>query len=430
MPLSGRIINPLILVLAQYIIRFTILCLSYAIDYPEDDDETRVSRSVDHHTDPCRNVTTQNATDLNLSGLPIPQASQVLARHGTGVLPALLSHNTTQSLRQLFQRWNAEKPGRDFLIPNGEQRARHHVSVHDADPVFAPAWHEIGSHGSLRGILDRIVGANAALVGAYALTIRPGAVKQKIHMDGDFAHSYRNNPTLFFQGYSVVIALQNTTKSMGATYVCPGTQHCLYKPLSGFGDSNGCFQVPVSAGDAILFNRDMQHGGGAHVGRPGEPERIFLFLVFYPSPNSKGGPLQAVENGILPVRTWQLRFRMWGHTIDDFTTMDSLPWTAWDAFGLSYPWRGANHGYSLVYYVFTRLAAGFDVSVPWWKNSRGKPVKIYWSHVETLWRYGLAISVIFTTLWWIARRQILKCHKPTGNTCPHHSTVSSTKKDA
>lgn len=86
----------------------------------------------------------------------------------------------------------------------------------------------------------------------------------------------------------------------------------------------------VEAGSGILFNTDTIHRGGAHTD-PDGPERVVIFLTFAGSRRGPG------DTRSLPLgKVHALHWKSWGHTIDDFETVDSRPWRWWHVFGFRF----------------------------------------------------------------------------------------------
>jgi len=87
-------------------------------------------------------------------------------------------------------------------------------------------------------------------------------------------------------------------------------------------------RATVNQGDALFYNTDMWHRGGAHTD-PDAPERAVLFLSLA---SSRQGP---DDHRVLSFgKVYSLDWRMWGQTIEDFGTMKERRWRAWHAFGL------------------------------------------------------------------------------------------------
>jgi hypothetical protein len=87
----------------------------------------------------------------------------------------------------------------------------------------------------------------------------------------------------------------------------------------------------ASAGDGLLYNSELFHKGRAHTD-PNAPDRVVFFLTFAES------LVNANDTRTLPLGTAHyVRWNLWGHTIDEFTTIDKKKWRFWHAVGLFLP---------------------------------------------------------------------------------------------
>ena len=407
---------------------------SYAIDYPEDVNHVDVDQhdpeDKDTHGNPsgwdsCRNQTTWNVSDLvwkpPFSSEP---SSSIVKHHGAIVVPDLLSPNTTTELLQMMQRWNTQRIKSDFFVPFSDKRKRFFLTLHD-DPLVSRLLYEVASHDKFRYLLESLLGPDPALTGLFSLTSFPNSKQQTIHTDTEWALSSRQEPNVFNSSYFVAIALQKTTTTMGATLVCPGSHKCRrYKYFAG---REPCQPVELEAGQALLFDTNIHHGGGPHQGIPGEPERIFLFLEFNRAP---GDAWQHPSyQAHVPVRKWQMKWHMFGHGLEDMRNVYQRPWTVWDALGLSH-----SHGYSVWFHFFYRLASAEQgVEVGFSKDALDMNPLLRWVDVERFWQACLTVSVLVTTAWFLVPRYCgtsLDRPRRTRRTCSSLMKVLSTKKVA
>lgn len=274
--------------------------------------------------------------------------------HGVAFVRQVLSSNTTSKLRNYILKANHEIEG--TTVKNNENRF--HIIPDPMEPSIRSALKEIGSHAVFRPLVDAVLGNSSSLVSLSVITNLYGAEEQDWHYDtGKSAASY---PEYFVPEYTLAIPLQDTTKAMGATGICPGTHHCeslaidevamrgKYREEMGYSLSDAdeyddsfytwlLYNYPcnisaeVSAGDGFLYSTDLFHRGGAH-SDPTSGERVVMFVTFA---SSRQGP---DDNRVLPLGTiHSLGWRGWGHTIDDFLTMESQPWRFWHAWGIVPP---------------------------------------------------------------------------------------------
>jgi Agenet domain len=150
----------------------------------------------------------------------------------------------------------------------------------------------------------------------------------------DDTASSTNYARSFGPSYSVFIQLQNTTREMGATAICPGSHYCTDGPISAFCEEaklHGVNEHGVSRGDALIMNMNSYHRGSAHIDYGGL-DRIMLILTFSPKPSRRAETRQ-MSQGI----TFQLRWDMWGHTLNDLANANKVmvqPWVTLKSLGL------------------------------------------------------------------------------------------------
>lgn len=139
-----------------------------------------------------------------------------------------------------------------------------------------------------------------------------GAEQQEFHPDTQL--SYSTHPDDFVHEYTLAIPLQDTTKEMGATQICPGTQKCsglefdrverfhafikdLYPNIADkeynviledeefveWTDYNyPCDPTAtLKAGGGLLYDASVLHRGGGYVDDYAEAaERVIIFITF------------------------------------------------------------------------------------------------------------------------------------------------------
>jgi len=170
------------------------------------------------------------------------------------------------------------------------------------------------------------------------------------------------NPDEFVPEFILAVPLQDTTREMGATQLCPGTHKCsdvifdeeeMYRKFMSEeypGDKEydillddreynewlpynyPCNLVAnVTGGSGLLYNTNTYHRGGAHVDPEG-PERVNIFFIF------AGSRKDSNDDRSLPFgNVHSLYWKGWGHTIDDMANMAEHPWRLWHIFGLFSP---------------------------------------------------------------------------------------------
>jgi len=172
--------------------------------------------------------------------------------------------------------------------------------------------------------------------------------------EGNGAKYARN----FVPSYSLFIPLQNTTASMGATGICPGTHMCA-EGCDELCGKNG-FQVsgrddnwPLGTG--AFVNQQTTHRGEAHLD-PNAPARVVFILTFAPRPQTLP---KTVETRMIGTSgSYSLHYSQWGHTLRDFQHPDTTmrqPWRTLRSLGL-YKSRASQWGWDYLTVCSCRIA--------------------------------------------------------------------------
>jgi ectoine hydroxylase-related dioxygenase (phytanoyl-CoA dioxygenase family) len=304
-------------------------------------------------------VTTHTLQDFLVNSSSSTDAVDMIMTHGAVVIPRVLDAATVDALRQHVARRNAATSEQEkFPVSDGMEGLRISYGI-DAteDPAVSHALSQIAKHALLRQLLIDLTGdVDPASAEITAITVYAGADHQSWHADtkGDgnalkFARTYSHS-------YSLFVPLQDTTESMGATDICPGTQYCA-NDMTEVCENNkvGLHLVHpdrniVEAGDALLINQHVWHRGSAHTD-PSASERIVFIVSFLARPRS--GDARQLSRGTYFHQKWN----MWGHTwkdlLDPAATM-TQPFSILRALGL---WKPVhyNWGYDLVTAMFMRF---------------------------------------------------------------------------
>eukprot|EP00526_Cylindrotheca_closterium_P000731 CAMPEP_0113650882 /NCGR_PEP_ID=MMETSP0017_2-20120614/27102_1 /TAXON_ID=2856 /ORGANISM="Cylindrotheca closterium" /LENGTH=378 /DNA_ID=CAMNT_0000563477 /DNA_START=1 /DNA_END=1133 /DNA_ORIENTATION=+ /assembly_acc=CAM_ASM_000147 len=323
------------------------------------------------------------------------EAKAQTEKHGVAFVEQILSPTTTSNLRQYILKANYEIEG-TFIKENEN---RFHIIPDPMEPSIRTALKEIAAHKVFRPLIDSVLGPSSSLVALSVITNLYEAEGQDWH--GDTGMSYATHPDYFVPEFTLSIPLQDTTKEMGATGICPGTHKCdglmmdynvvrpMYendvrrseeeqRELKATRDRNGdgtedneeeseddemesedeeesddeegsdderpptfeewlIYNHPcnvtasVNAGDGMLYNAALSHKGGAHTD-PTARERVAIFITFAGTRQSPS------DRRSLPMGTvHSLHWKRWGHTIDDFLTMEEQPWRIWHILGFGLP---------------------------------------------------------------------------------------------
>ena len=262
---------------------------------------------------------------------PKEYADQVMT-HGVGVITNLLRNDTVSALHEYLSFRNDNLADEDSMyIDSWEFRKVFKVDPGE-DRSVQLALEEITSHPILQATLLGLLGdTNPAITELASLTSYQGAGAQGWHHDVlvDDASAVRFGRT-YAPSYSLFIALQDTTVSMGATRVCPGSHMCgvpagdlcerhafAYGLDPSNGDSidddieldDGATPPPDAiwgAGDGVLFDQHICHRGERHTQGPA---RVMFVVSFARRPDWS----RVLPKGLFCVGHWNV----WGLTLRD-----------------------------------------------------------------------------------------------------------------
>lgn len=222
--------------------------------------EERASQESTYYNRHCSelDLSTTNVEDLFLSDTATPQdAYDHQLRHGFTVFPNVLSEETATVLRNHIVSKNSELTDAEKNIVI-EEKYRYSFNLGIDEPSVSKAAMEVTNNIHLKAAVEKIMGKNPSLIELTAITSTKNAAAQHWHNDVIGETSALQYARAFSPAYSMFIVLQNTTKSMGATSVCPGTHMCSGGKLNQVCDDHG-FQLVGKegynrAGDALLMN--------------------------------------------------------------------------------------------------------------------------------------------------------------------------------
>lgn len=229
-------------------------------------------------------------------------------------------------------------------------------------PSVALALNQIGSHTLLRQTLETLLGPDPAVAEITAITVEPGARAQGWHPDVKPQGNSLKYGQTFTHSYSLFIPLQNVTKRMGATELCPGTHYCASMDLEKMCKMGG-FQASESnsqdgawkTGDGLMMNQKMWHRGAAYYNSRTEenPDRVVFILTFISRPLFGKDHRQLSHGTYFHIHPF-----MYGHTFSDLKNAQvsmSFPFSMLRSLGIWKP-TNANWGYDWVTSASLRIS--------------------------------------------------------------------------
>lgn len=250
--------------------------------------------------------------------------------HGGVIVPQILSPNTTSQLRAYIieRNYATEDPEEQYYVHEHEHRWSLKLGAQD-DHSVSLALKEIGEHKVFKPLIEEIAGLHPSVCEITSISAGYGATAQWWHSDV----GGQGSPALYGSSirstYTLFIPLQDTHRGMGATGLCPGSNMCPYAPDTYESECNKLdLFLEVDAGTGYLMDQTTWHRGGGH-NDPDAPDRV-MFVVSFTSSHHRKGDYLSLPTGL----TYSLRWDMWGHTIEDMSTIFDKPWNMWNSLGI------------------------------------------------------------------------------------------------
>ena len=347
------------------------------------------------HLGNCKPTTT-NLNDLIIDkSLSSIQAKEVTETHGAAIVKQVLSEETTKSLREYIITANEKIESTFVLNPDN----RFHIMPSHTEPTVQVAMKEIASHPILKPLIDNVLGPSSSLVAFSVITNLYGAEDQEWHYDtatsyasypeyfvpeytlaiplqdttsdmgataicpgthlcnfpdfsttDDTDEELEDELTTRYENYVKEMEQQQQSEdeeeegddesSTTTTIIKEYDDWIMYNFPSY---SCGGMTFESNAGDGLLYNADIFHRGTGHTNVTAD-DRVVAFLTFASSrsrqrssSNDNDDDDDDDDTRSLPLGTvHSLHWKSWGHTIDDFLTVDTRPWKIWNCFGFSF----------------------------------------------------------------------------------------------
>jgi hypothetical protein len=304
------------------------------LTFPYEKERLELSRDCATSTDNLEDLVILNDEALTTRG----QAKAIISEHGSAIIRDVLTNEVAQELRSHVMNTNVQLRTNHSGTFVPEPDNRYSINLDKAEPSVQKALKQIGGHVKLRHLIDDILGPSATLINLDALIIEYGAEDQDV--DAAAWIHLPSYPNYFVPEYTVVLALGNSSNSstydvdaegegVGATRLCPGTQHCFTVSGASMNRRRKTCNVRahMSQGDAVLYSNGLHHAESGH-SQPGGAPLAYMFLTFAGTRRGKNDTRQ------LPLgQPLALNWDMWGHTIDEFDRVSEWRW--WHSFGLS-----------------------------------------------------------------------------------------------
>uniref|UniRef100_A0A7S0XL92 Uncharacterized protein n=1 Tax=Pseudo-nitzschia delicatissima TaxID=44447 RepID=A0A7S0XL92_9STRA len=280
-------------------------------------------------------------------------AVDTMMKHGSVMVPKILSDATIFELREFIDRKNRAVSGTSDEYPITASHNRISYGIESTEhPSVVRALKEIHDHGVMSHLIQNLVGdENPALSEITAITAWAGAEDQSWHADVKPDGNGVKFGRTYSHSYSLFLPLQATTKGMGATELCPGTHMCASDNMWQVCDSVGISASEVRkarprsdyspdedgekkyredklmegswrAGDGVLLNQQGWHRGPGHTEEEME-DRIMFIVSFLKRPHPDD-PRQLARGTY-----FHQKWLNWGSTWEDMVdTMANLqrPW--------------------------------------------------------------------------------------------------------
>jgi hypothetical protein len=248
----------------------------------------------------------------------LSRALGIIDKHSVAFMEDLLTAEQAKALRDYILLENLNPNRKRTFVIQGEHR-EHLTFGLDEDPIITDAVQSIVTSQPLRGVLEGMLGPDAAMVELASITAYPGAEEQRWHKD---ASQGDRDVALF----SLFIPLQETRKDMGATALGAGTHICKdYKE-----DWNKTIHATTKAGTGAFMNCRLYHRGGANT----SPDtRVMIYLSFTEGRNKR-------KHRVLPGgATYAIRADQLGRSLSQIINHSYHFWSAIDFWSKDRGWN-------------------------------------------------------------------------------------------
>ena len=308
------------------------------------------------------------------------QGVDTMMKHGSVMIPQMLSDATVAELRKFIDEKNERTHGTDDEYPMTAHKSRISYGIESTEhPSVVKALKEIHDHRVFAHLIKNLVGdENPALSEITAITAWEGAEDQSWHPDVKPDGNGVKFGRTYSHSYSLFLPLQDTSVEMGPTDLCPGTHMCATEDLwevcmknkiglhevrkarprdeySWDEDGEQKYQEDLRkeglwrAGDGALLNQQGWHRGTAH----DAPEDRIVFIVSFLKRPHPDDPRQLARGTY-----FHQKWLNWGSTWEDMVdTMANLqrPWNILRCLHLYKP-ADRSWGYDLFTATTLRIA--------------------------------------------------------------------------
>ncbi|GMI03033.1 hypothetical protein TrLO_g8884 [Triparma laevis f. longispina] len=260
---------------------------------------------------------------------------------GVAILKNVISKDTVDALRahalsESDHDW-ANGVGTQVIILDPPHRW--HGMPELSEPSVRSLLRELGEHDLARELIDNIISPLASLTSFSVIRAGYGSVAQEWHSDSGLVSTGGGYTQDFaFDGYTLVIPLQDVEEGMGETSVCPGVwtpngdsinvDTVFYNEAAGKerpvwveGTADEmCMKVQQEAGDILFFKEDIIHRGGAHT-QPNKPDRFSLFILLTESRRGTADHRWLIGSSKI-IATYCQKIGLWGLHMQNFWVLD------------------------------------------------------------------------------------------------------------
>jgi len=241
---------------------------------------------------PCTPEDVSTTSIMNTIIAPEATSSEIantILEHGAAIIPNVIDRETASKFRDFTLFRNSKlRPNEKVFVMKSENQTRWAFAIKPQDdPVVADVLEQVYKNNRFRSTLEEFLGPDPALIKMQTITSRAGAESQGYHPDTISEASMKTFIRSFLPHFSVFIYLQDTTKEMGATWICPGTQFCdkinknvknKCKPITSDYNHHQNTRF-MRAGNAVIMNQNTFHRGGQYTLRDG-PHRSIIVMTF------------------------------------------------------------------------------------------------------------------------------------------------------
>ncbi len=205
----------------------------------------------------------EEAEDQIIDGLNITEHVAEIKEQGYTVIENFITPDEIATIRHAFDTEVPMTEMRAIGTDTGKTMRAHNLlaKTRVVDYLFLDM--------RLRALIYGVLGTRPQINITTLFNVLPGETQQLLHQDDGLWPVPRPHPTFLC---NALLALDDADEENGTTHLVPGS-HKWTRPVD---QDEPSIQVPLKAGNMVMWDGGMWHGGGANVSK--DRERLGFFM--------------------------------------------------------------------------------------------------------------------------------------------------------